>query len=305
MTEIFNTQTSIYRLISGFEIVTPESGTSKDWGNTFTTLNAISGKQLKLENFIAEPGRHYVVDTRSSPVTALLPFSPSIGDTIYFYDTFLNWDVNNFILSASSIIGAGNVIKCDLKGIYFSVTYIDETAGWNINTESLLGNININSNANLLEYLVPPGAVQAFLRLKPPPGWLACEGFTVPNGYGSVITSFGAVFADFSNLYKAVSNAFGISGYIPDLRGIFIRGLGSNEDVSGVNSGPPGVYQPSSVGFHNHTIPSNGTFSVRQGTGTFSPNLLVFAPDGGLTTIAGPIGETRPVNIPLLYCIKY
>ncbi len=140
---------------------------------------------------------------------------------------------------------------------------------------------------------IPAGAVMPFAMNSAPAGWLAADGSVVPNGSGAVQ----GVTADFSALYAAVSTTFGTAGTLPDLRGYFVRGSGTNSD--GTAAGTFGTKQEDMFKSHTHTTSSlsntstpGGIYTVRQVTGSTSSGAT-----GGI--------ETRPKNIAMLYCIKF
>lgn len=181
---------------------------------------------------------------------------------------------------------------------------------------------------------VPAGAVHAFVQSSPPAGWISCEGVIVPNGSGTVATSFGNITANFTSLYAAVSNKFGSAGQLPDLRGYFIRGHGTNTDGT-ASTLSLGRKQVDALLNHNHTF--SGTtgndspdhshaYTASHATirATFANNITDYSggvftnSTGGASTrhqhsfngttsnpSAGGDTETRPKNISLLYCIKY
>jgi microcystin-dependent protein len=156
---------------------------------------------------------------------------------------------------------------------------------------------------------VPAGAVHSFVQSSPPTGWISCEGVIVPDGVGTVTTSFGNITANFAALHAAVSTKFGSAGQLPDLRGYFIRGHGTNSD-STASIGSLGRKQTDAFKSHNHTVSSNGT---RTGANTANPGANFFASSGdvgnfgakSMTSTSVGDTETRPKNISLLYCIKY
>ena len=146
--------------------------------------------------------------------------------------------------------------------------------------------------------LLPAGAVMPFARATAPAGWLIANGDAVPNGSGTVQ----GVTADFSALYAAVSTSFGTVGTLPDLRGYFVRGSGTNSD--GTAAGTFGAKQGQAIQSHTHSYTdqvqlSVGQFSVAGGTGQDG------ASDLTRTTAATGGTETRPANIALLYCVKF
>ena len=156
--------------------------------------------------------------------------------------------------------------------------------------------------------LVPTGAVMPFAMNSAPSGWLAANGAAVSR-------------ATFSTLFVAIGTTYGTGDgsttfNLPDLRGYFVRGAGTNTD--GTASGTFGQKQGDAYPSHNH-----GFSDYYQSTGA----LVTAAPkiqDGGDNTYSVVIGgggesgshttgvtdhqgsgtETRPDNIALLYCIK-
>jgi microcystin-dependent protein len=148
------------------------------------------------------------------------------------------------------------------------------------------------------ESLFPSGAVMAFAMATAPVGWLQANGDTIPNGNGTVQGKT----ADFSALYALIGTTYGTAGTLPDLRGYFVRGSGTNGDTT--ESGAFGEKQADTFKSHNHPIitvgpPGSGGATGLAATGTGSPV-------GTVTTyiIATGGDETRPKNIAMLYCIK-
>lgn len=163
------------------------------------------------------------------------------------------------------------------------------------------------------QLLVPVGAVMAFARNTAPTGWLICDGSAL-----SRTVSNNA----YQPLHTAIGYAFGGSGdtfNIPDLRGIFVRGSGQqtfNAVTYGTN-----FAQKQSDAFQHHwhrfyyiqgsrgtTGPSGGIDVVT--SDTFPSNNWL---DSRVRETITPFNsrtpaldfETRPVNISLLYCIKW
>jgi hypothetical protein len=119
---------------------------SANWENTYTTVQSNSAfwgsngeegtinRILKQENFESLKNNYYIVDTSIDPITATLPSSPNIGDSIFFKDAFLTWKTNNFTLSNNTnmIQGLNENIICDVNGLGFYLTYIGSNVGWRI-----------------------------------------------------------------------------------------------------------------------------------------------------------------------------
>lgn len=154
--------------------------------------------------------------------------------------------------------------------------------------------------------LVPAGAVMPFAMNSAPTGWLEANGATVSR-------------TDYAALFSAIGTTFGAGDgsttfKLPDLRGIFVRGSGTNTNGTAAAFG---VYQEDTFKAHNH--PASGTVGVQvfNGTGNFPDNNKTVASGGStglgsssrtsvtITTSNSGGSETRPRNMPLLYCIKY
>ena len=156
---------------------------------------------------------------------------------------------------------------------------------------------------------IPAGAVMPFAMSSAPTGWLVANGDAVPNGSGTVQ----GVTADFSALYAAVSTAFGTAGTLPDLRGIFVRGSGS-QTISGIAYNKTfATKEGDAFQGHRHTSTTANVFRFGPGVntvlggstfGVVSFNVTDPSSDG---TNGAPrtSSETRPANIAMLYCIKH
>jgi microcystin-dependent protein len=169
---------------------------------------------------------------------------------------------------------------------------------------------------------VPPGAVMPFAMNTAPSGWLAANGSAVSR------TTYAALFAAIGTTYGAGNGSTTFT--LPDLRGYFVRGSGTNSD--GVAAGTFGAKQADGLISHTHSGTTGNdspdhthstTFrNNAESTGLGSPS----ATGGTLSTAAyssggasarhqhdfttssqSPAGttETRPCNIALLYCIKF
>jgi microcystin-dependent protein len=146
--------------------------------------------------------------------------------------------------------------------------------------------------AAVQQALVPAGAVQAFAMNSAPTGWLPCDGAAV-NRTGT----YAALFAAIGTTHGSGNGSTTFN--VPDLRGYFIRGSGTNSD--GTASGSFAAKQADEFKSHSHTLSRNvGAF----GAGGSAQN--VFNVLGGAESTGSSGGtETRPRNIALLYCIKF
>jgi microcystin-dependent protein len=126
--------------------------------------------------------------------------------------------------------------------------------------------------------LVPTGAIMAFGMNSVPTGWLECNGQST-TGYTALAALVGA--------------------NVPDLRGYFVRGTGTNSD--GTVSGAFGAKQTDEFKSHNHNI---SVLGIVGGTNPGVQDAIQNSTQSYTTTNTGGT-ETRPRNIALLYCIKY
>jgi phage-related tail fiber protein len=147
--------------------------------------------------------------------------------------------------------------------------------------------------------IVPTGCVMAFAGTAIPEGWLKCNGEAIPNGQGTVQGKT----ANFSVLYSV------IGANVPDLRGLFIRGL---DDGRGADAGRQiGTYQNDAFKNHSHpyvdTYANFGSKTKVGGNNETGWNWVTpYTYNNSTTSGSGEGGtETRPKNLALHYIIKY
>lgn len=152
----------------------------------------------------------------------------------------------------------------------------------------------------------PAGSILAWPGATPPNGWLECNGGAISR-------------TTFSRLFAIIGDDYGIGDgsttfNIPDLRGRFIRGWdhGAGRDpdrASRTNRGDSttgdnvGTLQADQYRSHTHGLlhdPSNIQNAPSGVTGFYAYGL----PDTSNTGASGG-NETRPVNINLMYIIKF
>jgi microcystin-dependent protein len=129
----------------------------------------------------------------------------------------------------------------------------------------------------------------AFANDSTPAGWLTCEGQVLLSA--SYIDLFNVIGTDY-NTGSELPTQF----RLPDLRGYFVRGAGTNSD--GTISGTFGAKQADEFKAHTHPGAAVQSYTVEANGG------------GQARVISGTTGstggtETRPRNIAMLYCIKY
>jgi hypothetical protein len=214
-----------------------------------------------------------------------------------------------------------------------SITVNSANVGFSTSSNVIFnGNVLLGSNANagrtttysrsttvtevLNNFLVVPGTIISFGGSNIPAGYVNCDGRSLPTT------------GQYADLFTAIGYTWGGSGAsfkIPDLRGMFLRGTGNNALYKtaggGVPSGAaPGVLQQDQFAQHNHNIldrngqplSNNPDFvNVYDTLGTGQGSSL-----GGTTSTGFQYGgvpytgntgqyETRPINVSIVYCMKY
>jgi len=197
------------------------------------------------------------------------------------------------------------------------------------------------STANLVaavaNALVPVSTVQSFARSTAPTGWLAANGDTI----GSAASNATNASADYSALFTVLwdnwtntdlpiltsggsastRGADAATDFaankrlpLPDLRGIFVRGSGS-QTIGGIAYNKTfAAKEGDAFQGHYHTL-TNGSSIWRNtgggalagaGVSSASASITVDAPTtDGTSGTPRTATETRPANIALLYCIKF
>jgi microcystin-dependent protein len=141
--------------------------------------------------------------------------------------------------------------------------------------------------------LLPAGAVMPFAMNSAPSGWLAADGAAVSR-------------TTYATLFAAISTTHGVGDgsttfNLPDLRGIFVRGSGS-QTISGTTySGTFAAKQQDELKSHDHQYTRYAQLITRVGGGDNN----IWASTAGVQTSSTGGTETRPANIALLYCIKF
>ena len=250
-------------------------------------------------------------------------------DTTYTFtatDTITSAKMNNIIdqttMTSSAIIGttlevASGQLKVRSQGITSN-----EMGTSSVTTNAIADGAVTSDKLNAAVIFVPSGGIMAFAMNAAPSGWLAANGSAVSR------TLYAALFAVIGTTYGAGDGSTTFA--LPDLRGYFVRGSGTNSD--GTASGTFGAKQAASLLNHTHSG-NTGTESVDHVHGYTRYNTLlnnVMTLSGGVNGIwrdttnaqtggissthqhgfttgnpsVGGGDETRPANIAMLYCIK-
>jgi hypothetical protein len=167
----------------------------------------------------------------------------------------------------------------------------------NVTTAKIADGAITGAKLNSSVILVPAGAVMPFAMSSAPSGWLNANG-------AAVLRSGGSGYAD---LFAAIGTTYGAGDgsttfNLPDLRGYFVRGSGTNSD--GTAAGTFGTKQADDLKSHTHPVLYNGGVLLGASPAYANGNVIQYT--GGQTTTGATGGdETRPRNIAMLYCIKF
>jgi microcystin-dependent protein len=160
----------------------------------------------------------------------------------------------------------------------------------------------------------PAGIIAPFAGTSAPSGWLACQGQAISRStYATLFTAIGTTWGSGDG-----STTFNL----PDLRGVFLRGTGTNATGSSSGAVGPsvGAYAADTYLNHSHAVTdpghshsvesfgspglSPGGTTYRTGSGSFSAS--TGNSTTGLTVNTSTTGgtETKPKNYGILYIIK-
>jgi len=118
------------------------------------------------------------------------------------------------------------------------------------------------------------------------------------------------VVATYQLLFNVIGYKYGGSGLnfnVPDFRGLFLRGLGTNATNTNYVGSAIGTLQTDVIKNHNHSFTfSSGSHQVNIGVS----DVTLVATSGLLNSVntsdnGGSTTETRPANQSVIWCIKY
>ena len=165
----------------------------------------------------------------------------------------------------------------------------------------------------------PAGTIISFAGSTAPEGYIICDGSEVSR-------------TDYADLYAAIGDIYGSGDgsttfKVPDLRGEFLRGTGTNGHANQGNGNDVGVHQDGTIHVRVDTYNSQGgTSAIANWIGGYTLNNSHLYPTNvdtsagssyGLsystsnyTTSSSFVGKwnsytSRPTNTSVLYCIKY
>lgn len=180
---------------------------------------------------------------------------------------------------------------------------VSETGKWIADAKS------IKDLADAVRRIVPIGTIISLMGNSAPTDYLKCDGSTYNIADYSELADY--FYAQFGS-----KNFFGGDGSttfkVPDLRGEFLRGTGTNGHSGEGNGGTVGAHQEGSTvasyyvnNGNQMEVYGNNTGLVNFIDATSQPysHSIVFS--GTQTAVKGIICKIRPTNTSVLYCIKY
>ncbi len=164
----------------------------------------------------------------------------SFGITVYLqripgFWIFSNNTSGSFPITVSTTASSGSSVI--IPQGYSSVLFSDGTNVIWADQGNVIANV---------PQAVPSGTIFTFAGTSVPTGYLACDG-------SSYLASA------YPNLYAAIGTTWGGSGSnfnVPDLRGMYVRGTGTNGTTTTAVGPAVGAYQPDTYLNHTHTATS-------------------------------------------------
>lgn len=114
--------------------VEQETGEQNQIQNLTTSIS--SSYEIVNENFTAEIGKNYAVDTTSGVVLVTLPTNPQAGEIIGFADAKGTWGTNFITIfrNGKNIEGSQVNFSNNASGTFFLLLFIDNSTGWRVLT---------------------------------------------------------------------------------------------------------------------------------------------------------------------------
>lgn len=265
-------------------------------------------------------GKHSIQFSIGAPLNWTSP-TQIVDITNGLFSTVINFPANLFDANNSvrqMIVVLDTNIIVDTVSLFAPLerdptvrNYIKDSITWNDIKNKPVSNGRLKDSTG---FITPVGGVIAYAGHTVPDGWLLCDGRLLNR-------------ANYSDLFDAIGTAWGNSNSsnfrLPDMRGMFLRGVDnsptegtSNTDPnsssrtttnSGGNTGNNvGTKQDDEFKNHTHGITANqrgagtgisGVVSHFGGGSNGTPTAVTIQNSGG--------SETRPKNVYVYYIIKY
>jgi len=286
--------------------VTPLSGSRSllvDVPSALTAGHGFISDEFTLDRM--DLGKVLTVTFDYERVTGTYNFSGTLGSQtwmVYIYDATLgaaNWIQPAGFLGMNQSSGPGRVTATFQSSVVAGQKYrVAVIASQAVGSACSIEFDNFTCSrvtAPIGQLRNPAGTIISTGSLTPPNGYLYCNGSAISR-------------ADYSELFSAIGTTYGTGNgtttfNIPDLRGIFPRGAGTNPS-NAANTTTMGNRQLDDFKSHNHT-----STPIQVGGGTFTTSGNYLGQNG--PSAAGPgtqsTGgtETRPANLGVAYHICF
>lgn len=256
------------------------------------------------------------------------------------------YDSNNNFITSSGLLPAATTYfeKVDVKftgtpGSAYKARIVDTTTPFTTGIPFYLDDLYIgeevaNAAANVPQF--ESGMIMPYVRSSCPDGWLSADGSAVSR------SEYAALFGHISTTYGSGDGSTTFN--LPDYRGVFFRGAGTNGTYSTFAGGSVGTYSADSVKNHQHPFSSSSGSAASNGDhyhgysvtfeavpGAYLPGAtagLWLLGSGGVNVgnsntsagthshnvsvsgttdnqTGGSSTETKPASYSVLYCVKY
>jgi len=309
-------------------ISAPTSALSPVLSGNVTVSSNSSGAALK----VTQTGTGAIFVAQNSADPNLIPFivnaSNNVGIQTSAPGAALDVANNGAIWLSNSGV-ARSIISADGSNSYYSaegarsiVLKANGTTLFTINTTNATATIPIvlpadpttalqASTKQYVDTVMPSGMIMPFAGTSAPTSWLACNGAAISR-------------STYATLYNAIGTTWGTGDgsttfNVPDLRGMFLRGTGTNATGSSSGAVGPSVGAYAADTYLNHTHTDSGhTHTIAQSNSslvwnTTSTSGSFVNATGSTTTSTGTANiqasttggtETKPKNYGVLYIIK-
>jgi microcystin-dependent protein len=304
----------------GFSLVSQLTGVSSTWNSAYNTVQSNSGKWESVYTTVDSNSSFWKSLYDTAPLWNAMhsTISANSGNWNSTYttvsNTSSNWEATTNTVSSNSAFWESTYSTVSSNSGFWKSNYttVNSKSG---NWESAYTTLCANSAT----WATPVGTVMTFAMSSAPIGWLKC------NGQNVSITAYQNLYNILSTTFNDISTPSG-EFKLPDLRGIFIRGwVDDKADTTNKNVGfglDLGELQQDQFQGHWHLFtkrsdnasPSdNNGFDMYGTEGRYNISFALdeTSPHSPKRMINNGFGtprkgfETRPINMSLLYCIKY
>jgi len=308
-------------------ISAPTSALSPVLSGNVTVSSNSSGAALK----VTQTGTGAIFVAQNSADPNLIPFivnaSNNVGIQTSAPGAALDVANNGAIWLSNSGV-ARSIISADGSNSYYSaegarsiVLKANGTTLFTINTTNATATIPIvlpadpttalqASTKQYVDTVMPSGMIMPFAGTSAPTSWLACNGAAISR-------------STYATLYNAIGTTWGVGDgsttfNVPDLRGTFLRGTGTNGTYGTAVGQAVGTYAADTYLNHSHGISdpghshtvgafaspglSPGGTTYNTGSGTTNSGTSTTGISVNTSTTGGT--ETKPKNYGVLYIIK-